>query len=123
MKVLDLTTGAEFSIDSVYSNTPSWSPDGSRIAFMSVAPFTTTKRHTTTTTWYYEIFTANADGSEITQRTSLQTDLVGFPKWSIDGTEVAFLNKVSGTDWIYKVTLATGVVTSLSKGSTLDWAP
>jgi Tol biopolymer transport system component len=121
IKVLDLMTGTETA--GFGGNQPSFSPDGSKLAFTAPGPVTTTSKGKTTTTWYYEIFIANADGSGITQVTTVQSDLVGFSKWSLDGAQLAFRNKVSGANWIYKLSLSNGAVTPLYKGVTLDWAP
>jgi Tol biopolymer transport system component len=121
IKVLDLATGAESFGVGGYG--PSFSPDGSMIAFSAPGPVTTTKGGKTTTTWYYEVFVANADGTGIQQLTTLQTDLVGFPKWSADATQIAFRNKVSGVNYVYKLTLGSGALTRLTQGATLDWNP
>ena len=60
-----------------YNSSPSWSPDGTRIAFSS-------DRHGGAAT----IYLMNADGSNVTR---LLTGQPGFgPKWSPDGAKIAF---------------------------------
>ena len=67
-----LTTGL------AYDDQPKWSPDGSKIAFMSDRDGD------------FEIFTMNADGTAQTQlTTNFAAD--GFPVWSHDGTKIAFV--------------------------------
>ena len=71
----------------------------------------------------YEIFFANADGSNITRATYLNSFTV-FPTWSPDGTTIAFRSDVSGTQAVYKMALDSDVVTLLrSPGNAPDWNP
>lgn len=58
-------------------NHPTWSPDGSRIAFIS------------TRDGLINIFVMNADGSDVTQLTYGQ-QLAQSPAWSPDGTSIAY---------------------------------
>jgi len=83
---------------------PSWSPDGTRLAFAS------------TRTSQYNIFVMKPDGSNQTQ---FSYCVVGcdFPEWSPDGTRIAISN-MNGwaidvapvSDWYLKTTLVTGAV-------------
>lgn len=60
---------------------PSWSPDGSKIAFMSIS----SGRH--------ELYTMSTDGSNITQLTdfsSYRVNLLHSFCWSRDGSKIAF---------------------------------
>ena len=62
---------------------PTWSPDGKRIAFHS------------TRDGDYEVFTMNADGSGVTQLTdNLSADQV--PAWSPDGKKLVFVSDRDG---------------------------
>lgn len=128
VKVRDLATGAEISFgvgptDFLNFN-PRWSPDGTRIAFSGPVTFTTTSRNgTQTTSTGNEIFIANADGTGITQVTSLKS-FTTFPAWSPDGTALAFRSDFNGTAAIYKMALGSSVVTLLRSGANApDWAP
>ncbi len=60
-----------------------WSPDGSKIAFMSqqAGAFGNDPN--------YDLFVMNADGSGLTQLTDAPGE-DGFPSWSPDGTKIAF---------------------------------
>ncbi len=60
-----------------YDFDPDWSPDGTKIAFVS------------NRTSGFQIFTMNADGSNVQQLTNGAVD-TGQPKWSPDGTKIAF---------------------------------
>lgn len=61
-----------------YDDQPKWSPDGSKIVFMSDRDSN------------FEIYTMNADGSNQTRLTNnLAAD--GFPAWSHNGTKIAFV--------------------------------
>jgi Tol biopolymer transport system component len=63
---------------------PAWSPDGTRIAFVSLFPGN------------FEIQVMNADGSGVTRLTSHSaTDWK--PTWSPDGTRIAFQTNRHGT--------------------------
>jgi len=113
----DLRTGAEVSFGG-YG--PSFSPDGTRVAYRGTGAVKKGNK----ITWYPEIFVANVDGTEITQLTSQIWEYINFPKWSPDGTEIAFWHRANGVNSIRKLTLATGRITVVAKnGQTPDWAP
>jgi Tol biopolymer transport system component len=117
VRVLDLTTQAEITLPQ--SNTgPSWSPDGTKIAFGGVVCYGSTAN------CHLEIVIANADGTGSTPVTALQS-YSSFPTWSPDGMQLAFYSQVSGSKAMYKTTIGTGTVTLLYNGAELgaDWAP
>jgi Tol biopolymer transport system component len=60
---------------------PSWSPDGSRIAFVgAAAPYP----------YNSEIYTMNADGSDLVNLTNSPSS-DGDPDWSPDGRKIVFV--------------------------------
>jgi TolB protein len=122
--VLDLGSSSEFTFDRVPSAQPSWSPDGSFITFIGdTGPYTATKGHTTSINYYWGIFIAKGDGSEITQVTHLEAKTV-YPSWSPSGTDLLFTSEISGTKSLYRMPLATGAVTLLRADAwEADWAP
>lgn len=68
---------------------PSWSPDGSKIVFVSDQ------------TGNKEVYVINADGSGLTRLTSTQSAREYSPAWSPDGKRIAFESNVSGSNEIY----------------------
>jgi Tol biopolymer transport system component len=68
----------------IYVEYQAWSPDGSRIAFMSPGPSGFTGSDPA-----YDIYVVNADGSGLEQLTD-DPGQDGFPSWSPDGTKLAF---------------------------------
>lgn len=75
---------------------PSWSPDGSRIAFHSDR------------SGNQDIWLANADGTGLARLTHHPAD-DRFPNWSPDGTRIAFTSKRSGAEDIWVVNVATAL--------------
>jgi Tol biopolymer transport system component len=90
---------------------PSWSPDGTKIAFFSDRDGD------------YDIYVMNSDGTSVVQLTNdPQTDAT--PDWSPDGTEIAFSRLTPGSDgdiWVMN-TDGTGQ-TNLTNSAMLDYAP
>jgi TolB protein len=66
-----------------YVEYPAWSPDGSKIAFMSQEPDAAGNDPN------YDIFVVDADGTGLRQLTDAPGE-DGFPAWSPDGTWIAF---------------------------------
>lgn len=75
---------------------PAWSPDGGRIAFRAAAGETT------------EIFTVNADGTNLQQVTRAATKAEGAtqPAWTADGRSLLYKNQADGA--FYRVPAAGG---------------
>jgi len=67
----------------IYVEYQAWSPDGTKIAFMSQEPGASGNDPD------YNIYAMNADGTGITRLTDNPSD-DGFPSWSPDGTQIAF---------------------------------
>src|SRR5438132_14205189 len=76
---------------------PSWSPDGTRIAFQAYR----------SSTW--QIWTMKADGSELKPVTSGPYD-DREPMWSPDGQRIAFSSDRSGSYDVWVLTLASGEI-------------
>ena len=77
---MDLTTG------DLADGQPTWSPDGSKIAFSGVG---------NTTCCNYDIWVMNADGSGVTNVTNSAGGEV-YPTWSPDGSKLAFARREPG---------------------------
>jgi Tol biopolymer transport system component len=60
---------------------PKWSPDGKKIAYMSIVRDENDKRH-------WEIFVMNADGSD--QKRVTYCNKAGSPSWSPDGKKILY---------------------------------
>jgi TolB protein len=95
------------------SDSPSWSPDGSKIAYINMG-------------W---IWVVNADGSG---RTNLHTDTTtGFsnsrPLWSPDGAKIAFVSNRDDNDEIYIMNADGSNETNLTNNPDYDkkhtWSP
>jgi TolB protein len=83
---------------------PSWSPDGQQIAFAGSRG------------GYVELFTMNADGSDIRQVTRGVQGIGGRSSWSPDGRWLAFYAGPRGDRDIYLVDIASGASLRLTYG-------
>ena len=72
--------------------TGDWSPDGNRIAFASARDGGIT-----------HVFVINADGTGLTEITTLAGSAEGAPSWSADGRHIAFMRAFGGADGIWFV--------------------
>jgi Tol biopolymer transport system component len=105
-------TGLSFLITDGDSINPSWSPDGSKIAFDRGF-------------LYRDIYTMNADGTGATQVTTDPTVDVD-PAWSPDGTKIVFVRSMSpafGGD-LYTTNVDGSATTKLTDGASQPvWSP
>jgi Tol biopolymer transport system component len=102
--------------DSAADYSPDWSPDRSKIAFVSGR-----ERDNLQQT---DIFIMNADGSGIRRlRTAQYLDT--FPRWSPDGTKIAFFMGTSDRSSVLAVCNAdgTGAKTVMNVGGVASWSP
>jgi Tol biopolymer transport system component len=93
---------------------PKWSPDGSKIAFMSNPDDN------------WDIFVMNGDGTDVVNLTNLQSDDLGH-QWSPDGSKIAFVSDRDG-NWEIYVMNADGsdqvnLTQSPSRDGSVAWSP
>jgi TolB protein len=92
---------------------PAFSPDGSKIAFVS------------TRTGSQQIFVMNADGTNQTQLTNVAENV--YPSWSPDGTKILFASNRTGNDDLFVMNADGSNVKRLTTDPGLDdagvWSP
>jgi Tol biopolymer transport system component len=96
-----------------YDDQPKWSPDGSKIVFMSGRDGN------------FEIYSMNADGSSPTRLTN-NPAADGFPAWSPDGTRIAFVSgnlEAPGTFEIFVMNANGTNRTQLTNDNLVDGVP
>ena len=111
----DGTDQARLTTNAASDSDPSWSPDGTRIAFIS------SRDHFTA-----EIYVMDADGSDPTRlTTNTATDFQ--PSWSPDGTRIAFTSARDGNSEIYVMhadgTNQTRLTTNTANDGDPSWSP
>ena len=100
-----------FSISTRYEGSARFSPDGSRIAFVSYrsgAP---------------EVWVAGRDGSGLRQITALGAAGVFISEWSPDGTRIAFEAAIAGNSDVYLVGADGGHLRRLTTEASIDGIP
>jgi len=90
---------------------PSWSPDGSKIAYVSGSAYNSE-----------EIFVMNYDGSGQTRLTNNSIS-DRHPDWSPDGTRITFASNRDGNFEIYIMNADGTNLTRLTNNDSLDWRP
>jgi tricorn protease-like protein len=98
--------------DPVWNSSPSWSPDGTRIAFG--------RGDGEEEDW--EIYIMNADGTNLKQLTN-NAFWDNFPSWSPEGTKIAFCSKREGGKEIYIMNTDGKNQISLTNSSRSDSCP
>jgi Tol biopolymer transport system component len=88
--VMDSDGGGQVRLteDPAEDYSPAWSPDGSRLAFISTRDANA------------EVYVMNADGSGQTRLTNTTAGEVS-PVWTPDGSQIAFVSNRDGNDEIY----------------------
>ncbi|MCP9494024.1 MAG: winged helix-turn-helix domain-containing protein [Pyrinomonadaceae bacterium MAG19_C2-C3] len=92
-------------------NSPHFSPDGTRVVFASDR------------TTNYDIWIADADGSNARQLTDLEDAPTGSPRFSPDNCFVAFDAQVSGNGDIFVVPADGGAIRRLTESDSFDFMP
>ncbi len=112
----DGTGPTQLTFNSDSDGGPSWSPDGTKIAFTSSRDDP-----------WREIYTMRADGSDVTNLTNSPGTSEVEPDWSPDGTKVAFETDRDGNDEIYLMNSDGSAQTNLTNNpgsdETPDWSP
>jgi Tol biopolymer transport system component len=110
---LDGRNQIRLTTNAAYDDQPKWSPDSSKIVFMSNRDVN------------FEIYTMNADGTAQTRITNnFAAD--GFPAWSPDGTKIAFVRgdlRNPSTFEIYVMNADGGNQIRLTNDSAIDGVP
>src|SRR5262249_54767118 len=90
---------------------PQYSPDGKRIAFISLR------------SGYAEIWVCDADGSHAIPITSKSDPSVGDPFWAPDGRFLAFNEAPEGKYEIFKISSSGGAATRMTDNPAMDVRP
>lgn len=91
---------------------PSWSPDGTRIAFA----------HNPDSEYQSFLFVMNSDGSNLKQLTEI--DIYDYCiRWSPDSTRIAFVSTHDGDQEIYLVEVNSGNRRQITDNYYTDWCP
>ena len=83
---------------------PQYSPDGKHIVFQS------------TRTGYYEIWRADADGSNPIQLTHFSKNLTGTPRWSPDSRRISFDTRPAGHSHVFVINAEGGQPRQVTQG-------
>jgi dipeptidyl aminopeptidase/acylaminoacyl peptidase len=109
-----LTHYAGADLDPDWESQLSWSPDGSRIAYLRAGE----EKWVYYTPWQLAVVDV-ATGEE---RVPADLDRsMGRPKWSADGRSVYVLLEQSRVTWLSRIDLADGKLTQLTRGSRFDY--
>jgi len=90
---------------------PQFSPDGKRVVFAS------------NRSGFNEVWTANADGTNPMQLTSMQAHISGGANWSPDGSRVVFDSLKDGQFEVYVISAAGGAPHRLTDNPAVDGVP
>lgn len=90
---------------------PTWSPDGSRVAFQSIPVGGTT-----------DVYVMHADGSQVTRLTH-HAGFDQMPTWSPDGTGIAFMSTRNGNPNVYTMNADGSAQTALTTHTAADARP
>lgn len=115
LHVIDADGSGPNDLTSVtFDQEPAWSPDGTKIAFISNRGGP------------YDVFVMSSDGTGITQLTHDQAT-EGRPAWSPDGTRIAFESDKSGNPQIYVMNADGAELVALTDNAGFNgwpaWAP
>jgi hypothetical protein len=89
---------------------PAWSPDGTRIAFIS-------RRD-----GYANLYTMNTDGGEVSQLTAFKST-VNVPSWSFDNRLIVFATDVDGNQELYIISADGSGLNQLTDSPSQDFYP
>lgn len=70
-----------------------------------------------------EVWTANVDGTNLSQLTNISHPITGSPAWSPDNRFIAFDSRAGGVPRIYRVPAAGGKVEALTAANQMSVAP